>query len=290
MYRDYFETDLEADPEDAYIEEQLDERAIAAEGQFQFKKYDFIETSLQTEPHETMDDIVDQKIFKYKYRQCNDDEATHSRRQGRVLARFAERAQVRDPALETDLFALYQQDMKDSSVAQFMLDPSGFKNTAVEKTRVFRDYMVQESLAQYRDYYETDAEEQQFFQYMDNLSNRDKIRLTEIFQDYSEFKGDVKDYIMIQKREYNPELSLFSNLALDLVDFKDRVKPLARDIALLDVTRPLQKHNVKNLIKEREELLNAFKEVEAQIEKEAIEEGYSSRELEGPDSKKNVRK
>jgi hypothetical protein len=50
--------------------------------------------------------------------------------------------------------------------------------------------------------------------------------------------------MMIQKREYNPELSMFSNLALDLVDFKDRVRPLARDIALMDITRGFQKHNM----------------------------------------------
>jgi hypothetical protein len=62
-----------------------------------------------------------------------------------------------------------------------MLDPASFKTTAVDQTRVFREYMVKESLAQYHDYYESDAEEQQFFQYMDNLSNRDKIRFAEVF-------------------------------------------------------------------------------------------------------------
>lgn len=36
--------------------------------------------------------------------------------------------------------------MKDNSVAQLMLDPSNFKSSAAEKTRVFRDYMVEESL------------------------------------------------------------------------------------------------------------------------------------------------
>jgi hypothetical protein len=71
--------------------------------------------------------------------------------------------------------------MKDSSVAQFMLDPASWKPKAVEETRVFREYMIKESLAQYRDYYESDGEEQQFFQYMDNLSNRDKIRFAEVF-------------------------------------------------------------------------------------------------------------
>ena len=180
--------------------------------------------------------------------------------------------------------------MKDASVAQFMLDPASFKPKAVEDTRVFRDYMVQESLNQYRDYYETDGEEQQFFQYMDNLSNRDKIRFAEIFKDYSETHNDMKDYMMIQKREYNPELSLFSNLVLDLQDFKDRVRPLARDIALMDATRGFQKHNVEELLREQQEFADTVARVQAQIEKEAVEEGYSSREIEGPESKTSLRK
>lgn len=185
MYRDYFETDLEADPEDEYVDELLDERAIAAEGEFQFKKYDFVETSLQDEPHESLDDIVEQKIFKYKYRICNDDPEVHARRQGRVMQRFIERAKNRDASLETDLFELYQADMKEASVAQFALDPASFKTRAIDDTRVFREYMVSEAVNQYKDYYESDGEEQQFFQFLDNLPNRDKIRFAEIFKDYS---------------------------------------------------------------------------------------------------------
>ena len=49
----------------------------------------------------------------------------------------------------------------------------------------------------------------------------------EVFEDYTMDKTDFKDYMMIKKREYNPELSVFSNLILDLQDFKDRVRPLA---------------------------------------------------------------
>jgi len=37
--------------------------------------------------------------------------------------------------------------------------------------------------------------------------------------------------VTIEKREYNPELSVISNMALDLVDFKDRVRPLTTEIA-----------------------------------------------------------
>ena len=125
---------------------------------------------------------------------------------------------------------------------------------------------------------------------MDNLSNRDKIRFAEVFQDYTENKIDNKDFIMIQKREYNPELSLFSNLLLDLVDFKDRVRPLAKDIALMDVTRNYQKSNINELLQDQEDLMETIKKVEGEIEREALEEGYSSREIEGPDAKRSLRK
>jgi hypothetical protein len=46
QYRDYFETDVEEDPEGTFLERELDERVIAATGEFSFKKFDFIETSL----------------------------------------------------------------------------------------------------------------------------------------------------------------------------------------------------------------------------------------------------
>lgn len=97
--------------------------------------------------------------------------------------------------------------------------------------------MVKEAQAQYKDYYESDAEEQVFFEYLDNLSNRDRIRFMEIFEDHAASKSDPTHYAMIAKREFNPELSAFSNLVLDLVDFKDRVRPLANDLTLFDSAR-----------------------------------------------------
>jgi hypothetical protein len=62
------------------MEREMDERSLAHTGEFNFKRFDFIETSLAEEPHETFEDIVEQKIFKFKYRQNNDDYATYSRR------------------------------------------------------------------------------------------------------------------------------------------------------------------------------------------------------------------
>ena len=106
----------------------------------------------------------------------------------------------------------------------------------MSETRPFREYMAKEARQQYKDYYESDAEEQGFFEYIDNFSNRDQIRMMEIFQDFTQMKRDDKAFLLIKKREHNPELSLFSNMVLDFVDFKDRVKPLSEDIAMLEAS------------------------------------------------------
>lgn len=240
-YRDYFQTDIENDPEDSYIEEFFDTKELAESGQFNPKLYDFIETGLINEVHETFEDLIEDKIFKYKYRQFADAPDVFARRMNRVMKKFAERAKTRDPAIEADLFDVYSRDEKDSSVAQAALDASKFKPTAVDETSPMREYMVKEGLQQYRDYYESDAEEIKAFEYLDSISNRDRIRFMEVFDDFTVAKHDNKSYAMIEKREFNPELSAFSNVILDLVDFKDRVRPLARDLTLMDVSRKFQK-------------------------------------------------
>lgn len=75
--------------------------------------------------------------------------------------------------------------------------------------------------------------------------------MMEIFQDFTQMKRDDKAFLLIKKREHNPELSLFSNMVLDFVDFKDRVKPLSEDIAMLEASLAHQKHNVSELMAEK---------------------------------------
>ena len=180
-------------------------------------------------------------MFKYKYRQNATDTATFERRWARTRDRFLERAKNRDPILEQNLTDLFASDARDSSLATLALEPDRFRMVAEEETRPFREYMVDEAIQQYKDYYESDDEEQTFFQYIDRLSNRDKIRFMEIFEDYTVDKTDGKDLVTIEKREYNPELSVLSNMVLDLVDFKDRVRPLSNDIAMLEAATKYQK-------------------------------------------------
>lgn len=259
QYRDYFETELENDPEDDWIDEKLDEIHIASQGQFDPALYDFVDYTQVHDAHENFDDIVEKKLFKYKYRQNASNLSTYERRQYRVRDRFLERAKTRDPILEQNLNDLLASDTRDSNLATIVTAPERFRMVAEEETRPFREYMVGEALQQYQDFYETDEEEQGFFEYMSNLTNRDKIRFMEIFEDYTVNPSDNKEYVMIEKREYNPELSVMSNMVLDLVDFKDRVKPLSRDIAMLEQAKKFQKHNVEQMMDEKaqfEELMS----------------------------------
>ena len=248
QYRDYFETDLENDPDDEYLDGQRDEVRLASSGEFDPKLYDFVETAMTTEVIENFEDIVEDKIFKYKYRMNADAPALFTARNNRMIERFVERAKLRDPAIEQDISELYFKDSKDNSVAAAMIDSDNYRQTALEETNPWREYMAKEGVQQYRDYYEDAPEELAFFEYLDNLSNRDQVRFMEIFNDYTIDKmEDGRGHILIPKREFNPELSAFSNLLLDLVDFKDRVRPLANDIARLDAAQVHQKRNVEDM-------------------------------------------
>lgn len=86
----------------------------------------------------------------------------------------------------------------------------------------------------------------------------------ECFTDYTIDRTAVNGYALIPKREFNPELSAFSNLLLDLVDFKDRVRPMANDIARHDAAHKFQRSNA-------EELEAQFRDF-----KEGIEDGAAS--------------
>ncbi len=136
-----------------------------------------------------------------------------------------------------------------------------------------REYMLKEGVQQYRDYFESDSEEQKAFEYIDHLDNRGRIRFMEVFEDYTIQRQDNKDYAMIQKREFNPELSAVSNVILDLVDFRDRVRPIARDLTLMDVQRKYQRRSVEEIARDRREMFESMNQVDA------AEKGYSSGEL-----------
>lgn len=195
----------------------------------------------------------------------------------RVRDRCLDRARTRDSAIEQDLGELFEADARDTNVSQFLLNPKDATMKAQVATRPIREYMVAEAVQQYKDYYESDAEEQGFFEYLDNFPNREQIRFMEVFEDFTVDKRDAKSFATIAKREYNPELSVLSNMVLDLVDFKDRVRPLSQDIAMLERTRVHQRHSVAQILGEE------TSEIDDGTATERVEsEGYSSAEIPEP--------
>ena len=164
------------------------------------------------------------------------------------------------------------------------MDGLDYSEVARDGTQAWREYVAREGVQQYRDYFEDAAEEQPFFEYLDNLSNRDQIRFMEIFKDYTIDRMENKGHILIPKREFNPEISSFSNFLLDLVDFKDRVRPMASDIARHDAAQINQRRNVNELESQMREFNEGIGEgaasQAADVAAQSVEEaGYSSLEI-----------
>jgi hypothetical protein len=89
------------------------------------------------------------------------------------MKRALERAKTRDPTIEQNIAELYFDDSKTNSIAAMMVDSENYKHLAEEQTQAWREYMAREGIQQYRDYYEDAPEERAFFEYLDNLTNRD---------------------------------------------------------------------------------------------------------------------
>jgi len=82
----------------------------------------------------------------------------------------------------------------------------------------------------------------------------------EVFEDFTIDKRDKKSFVTIKKREFNPELSAFSNLLLDLTDFRDRVRPIARDVAKLDASSSFQRRPVSEIEKAHAEFVQELRQ------------------------------
>jgi hypothetical protein len=251
MYRDYYKTDLEQYPEDEKADQFLDQIDIASQGEFQFDKYDFIETSLYSESQESLVDIIDKKIFKFKYRMLNDNLDTYFRRMDRVMARQLERAKHRDPVIEANLHDMLEKNERETAFGRVIYGISTNEMQShefLEETEPLREYMYEEGMQAFKDYFESDEEEYSFFEYCNELPGRDRIKFIDIYEDHTVMKKDGKGHVRIPKREYNPELSFFANASLDLIDFKERVVPLANDAARLDSTIKHQRMSAQETV------------------------------------------
>lgn len=67
---------------------------------FDPKLYDFIDPGVETTTHENYEDIISDKLFKYRYKQNADSPQKFEARMKRVTDRFLERAKTRDSVID----------------------------------------------------------------------------------------------------------------------------------------------------------------------------------------------
>lgn len=92
-----------------------------ATGDFNHKRFDFVEQGLLAESHESFVDTIEDKIFKFKYRKATDFGEVFEQRQKRVLQRFVERLEHRDPMIEEDVAGIMRKSEIQTSSAAIML-------------------------------------------------------------------------------------------------------------------------------------------------------------------------
>lgn len=74
------------------------------------------------------------------------DQLEYDDRQEKMVKRFFERAETRNPAIETDLYSVFDQNNTNSSLGQLVNDPSKFRDVVREETLPIREYMLDESV------------------------------------------------------------------------------------------------------------------------------------------------
>lgn len=91
-YRDYFQTDLEASPEDEKVEQMLDEQDLLASEEYQLKNYDFQEVYTR-QPEDDQSTHIQKKIFQFKFRIAGNSHEDFIRKNDRMTQRSLNRHQ-----------------------------------------------------------------------------------------------------------------------------------------------------------------------------------------------------
>jgi hypothetical protein len=117
------------------------------------------------------------KIFKFKYRMYQDSPDTHYIRENRMILRYLDRLKNRPDVAEVDqakVLELYENEGAQSAYLY---------------AKPYRDWVMDEAIQQYCDYYESDDEDVAEFKYITPI---EKSRFAKIFKDYSRPMNDIQ--------------------------------------------------------------------------------------------------
>lgn len=240
MYRDYYESDIEDDAHpDSCLQAEIDNESNLRESQdFNLKYIELLETNTIINDRAPVEDIIDKALFKYKYRKISD--ADYEERNKRVIANSLERSRNRDENIIKELTEKISKFNFDNKFTQTLIDfvknPTklSYKDNYDELLN-FAKYISNEAVQQYKDYYNEHENESGILEILDDLNERDRLRLIEYYENpltkASEYE---KYYVTIPKRQYDYNKSIMSNFVTDLLDFNSRVRPISKALSLRD--------------------------------------------------------
>lgn len=269
MMRDYYESDMEEYPDNDTQNNLKDEQMLRSSGDFDLKFIELVEPQIDYNDRKPVEDILGKSLFKYQYRKITDPK--FESRNERVVRRFLERAKNRDPqvaeALHEKVENFYAKNDNVSNVLDYIKTiPQGarglpYDQRLYEEIMPYAQYVAEEGLKQYKDYYESDDEEgshTQNAELIKDLNEQDKLRFVNCYDNYYNKAAELdKYYVTIPKRPYDNKKSMVANFVEDLVDFNSRVRPIQRTLAFQDkVSRfqslPLNANEAEQSLKSEE--------------------------------------
>jgi hypothetical protein len=212
-YRDYFETDWQKDPEDEEIESKLDEIEVLNDPKNNFNRFDFQELYTR-QPEEDASSIFEKKAFRFKYRAAKDSQADFARRNARMIQRQIERMET--SGLRGNLNATLE-GISTGQNAQRML---------AEKQ--YLKLMGDEAIQQYKDYYESDKEED--LKSLDNIAETSKLHFIRVAENHGQLSTENKGHFQIPKRQWDNKLGIWSNFLRDVTDYSNHIIPKATEL------------------------------------------------------------
>jgi hypothetical protein len=209
-YRDYFETDLEDQPENEALMDKLEFEEIMARPDYNLDRFDFQEMYTNN-PEEDRSSLVERMVFRFRYRQAGVSFEEHIQRETKMQVKAIERLQKEE---NLKLQENYYLKMGDETVS---------KKERLDAERKYLLFTMEEGIRQFKDYFEGEQ-----FTLLDSLPVEEKTQFSELFENYARMDTENKGYSTIPKRKWNEELGLAKNLAQELRDYTRLILPEAR--------------------------------------------------------------
>mmetsp|Transcript_33910 Transcript_33910/g.59107 ORF Transcript_33910/g.59107 Transcript_33910/m.59107 type:complete len:424 (+) Transcript_33910:49-1320(+) len=237
-YNDYFESDY--DPFEELRAEQNDLFEQMVDGTFHFKNYEFVEEGL-SHPTAAVMGTFEKKMFRFKHRAFTSNISAHTIREKRMISRFLERALERDP----------QRLVQSSDVASDLLHGDAPK--AALRSNIYREYMLDEAIQQYKDYFESDVEDLADFEY---ITPEERAKFGVVFTDFTKTFLPSKHIVKLKAPTYDKSKGILGNLATAYQELRSEILPSAKQRAAETAQAefdPLSKEEIEQLLKQEKE-------------------------------------